>query len=68
MSNVKLLGSDHLIFMGRAGRFFEKNNQDSDKDKQNRQDDLANKKNIQVGVKKKTGKKMSKDKWAQSDS
>ena len=51
--------------MGRAGRFFEKNNQDSDKDKQNRQDDQANKKNIQDGVKKKkTGKKMSKDKWA----
>ena len=35
-----------------AGRFFEKNNQDSDKDKQNRQDDQANKKNIQDGVKK----------------
>ena len=41
--------------MGRAGRFFEKNNQDSDKDKQNRQDDQANKKNIQDGVKKKDG-------------
>ena len=37
---------------GGAGRFFEKNNQDSDKDKQNRQDDQANKKNIQDGVKK----------------
>ena len=34
------------IFMGGegAGRFFEKNKQDSDKDKQNRQDDQANKK------------------------
>ena len=48
---------------GGAGRFFEKNNQDSDKDKQNRQ---ANKKIIQDGVKK-TGKKMSKDKWAKID-
>ena len=51
-----VLGSDHLIFMGGggggAGRFFEKNIQDSDKDKQNRQDDQANKKNIQDGVKK----------------
>ena len=37
--------------MGRAERFFEKNNQDSDKDKQNRQDDQANKKNIQDGQK-----------------
>ena len=27
-----------------AGRYFEKNNQESDKDKQNRQDDQANKK------------------------
>ena len=36
---------------GGAGRFFEKNNQDSNKDKQNRQDDQANKKNIQDGVK-----------------
>ena len=45
--------------MGGAGRFFEEKNQDSDKDKQNRQDDQANKKSIQDGVKKK-GKKCQK--------
>ena len=45
---------------GGAGRFFEKNNQDSDKDKQNRQDDQANKNNIQDGVKKKTARKYQK--------
>ena len=58
------LGSDHLIFMGRAGRFFEKNNQDSDKDKQNRQDDQANKKNIQDGVKKRRARRCQIN-WAQ---
>ena len=47
-------------FYGGAGRFFEKNNQDSDKDKQNRQDDQANKKNIQDGVKKRRARKCQK--------
>ena len=45
---------------GGAGRFFEKNNQDSDMDKQNRQDDQANKKNIQEGVKKRRVRKCRK--------
>ena len=45
---------------GGAGRFFEKNNQDSDKNKQNRQDDQANKKNIQDGVKKRRARKCQK--------
>ena len=53
---------------GGAGRFLEKNNQDSDKDKQNRQDDQANKKKYPGRCeKKKTCKKMSKDKWSQTD-
>ena len=41
--------------MGGAGRFFEKNNQDSDKDKQNRQDDQANKKKNPGRCEKKDG-------------
>ena len=48
------------FYGGGAGRFFEKNNQDSDKDKQNRQDDQANKKNIQDGVKKRRARKCQK--------
>ena len=52
---------------GGAGRFFEKNNQDSDKDKQNRQDDQAKKKKYPGRCEKKMGKKMSKGKWAQTD-
>ena len=56
----RTLGSDHLIFMGGGGRFFAKNNQVSDKDKQNRQDDQANKKNIQDGVKKRPARKCQK--------
>ena len=54
------------FYGGGGGRFFEKNNQDSDKDKQNRQDDQANKK-YPGRCEKKMGKKMSKDKWAQTD-
>ena len=50
------------FYGGGAGRFFEKNNQNSDKDKQNRQDDQANQIKYPGRCEKKTDKKMSKDK------
>ena len=48
--------------MGGGGQedFLKTNNQDSDKDKQNRQDDQANKKNIHDGVKKRQARKCQK--------
>ena len=46
----KVLRERPFDFYGGAGRFFEKNNQDSDIEKKNRQDDQTNEKNIQDHV------------------